>query len=67
MWNTLQTLYEGNEDVKDSKINMLTKEYGLFCMEPRKSEEFNKLDNLENTISKKDCANKILRSICREW
>lgn len=27
----------------------------------------NKLNNLGNFISNKDCANKILRSMCREW
>lgn len=34
MWASLQTLYEGTNDVKDSKINMFTQEFELFCMKP---------------------------------
>lgn len=76
MWNTLLILYEGNKDFKQSKINTLTEEYELFCMEPneivasihmRFSYIINKIENLGNTTSNQDCANKILKSMCRAW
>lgn len=75
MWNALRTLYEGTKDVKESKINMLTKEFELFHMEPKEFVEsmqtrflhlINKLNNLGKYVSNKDCANKILSSMCRE-
>lgn len=55
MWDSFQTRFEGAEDVKDSKINMLIEEFELFCMEPKESVEsmltcflhlINKLKNL---------------------
>lgn len=76
MWITLKTLYEGIGDIKYSNINMLIEEYELLLMEPEELVEsmqtrflhlINKLDKLGKTISKKDCANKILRYMCREW
>lgn len=76
MWDTLETLYEGTGEVKDSKINMLTEEFELFHTEPGESVDpmqtrflhlINKLNNLGKSVSNKDYANKILRSICREW
>lgn len=75
MWNALQVLYEEIVDVKDSKINMLIYEFDLFCIEPREFVEsmqthflhlINKLYNLGKFVSNKDCANKILRFMCRE-
>lgn len=76
LWNTLQVLYEGIEDIKDSKINMLTEEYELFHMEAREFLEsmytrflhlINKLDNFGKSFSNKDYANKNIRSMCREY
>lgn len=55
---------------------MLTKEYELFYMEPGEFVEsmqtwflnlINKLYNLGKTFYNKDCANKIMRSMCSEW
>lgn len=75
MWDALQTLYEGTDDAKDSKINMLAEEFELFCMEPREFVDsiqtrflhlINKLSNLGKTFSNKDYANKIVRYMCRE-
>jgi hypothetical protein len=72
----LSNLYEGTDDVKQSKIYMLTHEYELFDMEANESiasmqmrytQVVNKLGNLGKTISSQDCANKILRSLNREW
>lgn len=37
MWDALQVLHEGTEDVKKSKINTLIKEYNFFCMKLRES------------------------------
>lgn len=75
MWDNLQTLYEGKNNVKDSKINMFTKNFELFFMESGESVDsmqtrflhlINKLSNMGKTFSNKDCTNKILRSICGE-
>jgi len=33
MWDALETLHEGTEDVKKSKINTLVQQYELFHME----------------------------------
>lgn len=74
MWDALPTLYEGTRDIKDSKINMFTKEFELFRMEPGESMGsmqtrflyfINKLRDLDKTFSSKDYTNKILRSMCR--
>jgi hypothetical protein len=32
MWDALETLYEGTDEVKQSKINTLVQQYELFCM-----------------------------------
>lgn len=73
MWNSLQVLYNGTEDIKDSKINMLTEDYEHFGMEPGESISsmqtrflhlINKLENLGKTFSNKNYANKILRYVC---
>lgn len=70
LWDTLQVLNEGSEGVKQSKINTLAKEYELFCMKhgetvasmhKRCVHMIKKLENLGNTISNQDCANKVLR------
>jgi len=33
MWDALEILHEGTDDVKQSKINTLVQQYELFCME----------------------------------
>lgn len=75
MWNALQTLYEVTEDVKDYKIDMLTKEFDVFHIEPKESVKsmhtlffdlINKLNKLGKLVSNKDYANKTLRSMCKE-
>lgn len=76
MWDALMDLHEGTEDVKQSKINELTEEYECFHMEQGETiaamqirfiHLVNKLEMLGKTISNHDCANKILRSMNREW
>lgn len=76
MWVALQTLYGGTNNVKDYKINMFIEQFELFCMEagePMDSIQtrflhlINKLSNLGKTFSNKDCDEKILRFMCKEW
>lgn len=76
MWDALQTLYEGTKDIEDSKINMVIYEFKVFLMELGEFVEsiqtrflhlIRKLNNLGKSTSNKYCANKILRSMCREW
>jgi len=70
----LETLHEGTEDVKQSKINTLTQQYVLLHMEDgetismqmRFTHIVNKIQNLEKTISNQDCTNKVLRCMTME-
>ena len=76
IWDTLQPLYEGKNDVKDFKTNMFNEEFELFCVDPEESVDsmqtrflhlINKLRNLGKIFSKKCFTNKIFRSMYREW
>ncbi|PNX80237.1 phytoalexin-deficient 4-2 protein [Trifolium pratense] len=76
MWDALSNIYEGTDDVKQSKIDMLSHEFELFTLEANESiasmqmrftQIVNKLGNLGKTISNQECTNKILRSLSREW
>jgi len=33
IWDALETLHEGTDEVKQSKVNTLVQQYDLFCME----------------------------------
>jgi len=76
MWDVLETLQEGTDDVKQSKINTLVQQYELFCMNDGETISYmqmrfthivKKLQNLGKKTSNQDCINKILRCITREW
>lgn len=76
MWDALETLHEGTEDVNQSNINTLTQQYQLFHMEEDETISFmqmrftqtvNELQNFGKTISNQDCTNKGLRYMTREW
>ena len=76
MWNSLETLHEGLDEVKQSNINTLVQQYELFCtkdgetifsMQMRFTHILNKLQNLGKTISNQDCTNKTLRCMTKEW
>lgn len=69
-------LNDDTEDVKQSKISTLIKEYMLFRMEFGEIVKsiqmcfinlINKLNNLGKNLSNKDFANKVLKSMRREW
>jgi len=75
MWDALETLHEGTDEVKQSKINTLVQQYEIFCMKDsetissmqmRFTHIINKLQNLGKTISHQDCTNKILRCMTKE-
>jgi len=76
MWDALETLHEGTDDVKQSKIDTLVQQYELFRMEDGEiissmqiwyTHIINKLQNLGKIISNQDCTNKILRCMTKEW
>jgi len=70
MWDALETLHEGTDNVKQSKINTLVRmEQGetISSMKMRFTHIVNKLQNLGKTISNQDCTNKILRCMTKEW
>jgi len=75
MWDALETLHEGTDDVKQSKINTLVQQYELFRIEDGESISsmqmgfthiVNKLQNFGKIISNQDCTNKILSCMIRE-
>ena len=74
--DALETLHEGTDEVKQSKVNTLVQQYELFCMKDgetissmqiRFTHIIDKLQNLGKTISNQDCTNKILRCMTKEW
>lgn len=76
MLNTLYVFYEGTWEIKNLKINTMIEKDVLSHMDPGETMEsmhthffhlINKLNNLGNTFSKKECFNKVLRSMCKEW
>lgn len=76
MCYALETLHEGTDDVKQSKINTLIKQYQFFhkedgeyisSMQMRFTHFVNKLQNLGKDISNQDCTNKILTCMTRDW
>ena len=76
MWDALETLHEGTDEVKQSKVNTLVQQYELFCMKDgetissmqiRFTHIIDKLQNLGKTISNQDCTNKILRCMTKKW
>ena len=76
IWDRLEVTYEGTNQVKDSKINMLVHKYELFKMESneniyamftRFTDIINSLKSLGRTYSNSDLVHKILRSLPRNW
>jgi len=76
MWDALETLHEGTDEVKQLKVNTLVQQYELFRMEDgeiissmqmRFTHIVNKFQNLGKTISNQDCTNKKFRCMTKEW
>ena len=76
VWDKLATTHEGTNQVKESKISMLTLDYELFNMKTdetikkmldRFMDIINKLKALEKTYPNKDMVNKLLNSHPKSW
>ena len=76
IWDTLEVTHEKNNQVKESKINMLVHKYELFKMEPtvsitniftRFTDIVNSLKSLGKDYTNSDLVRKILRSLPRNW
>ncbi|XP_057985288.1 uncharacterized protein LOC131170241 [Hevea brasiliensis] len=76
MWDKLEVTYEGTNQVKESKVNRLVREYELFEMKPREtisemSTRFTDLVNvlkaLEKEFTKEELVKKVLRSLPKSW
>ena len=76
IWKLLEVTYEGNDQVKESKINILMHDYELFSIKDFESivEMFsrflvivNKLEALGKTYTKVEKVMKILRSLPKKW
>ncbi|KAH9651322.1 Integrase catalytic domain-containing protein [Citrus sinensis] len=76
IWNTLKVVYEGTNQVKESKISRYTRQYELFQMEQnenmysmytRFTDIVNTLGALGKTFSNSEKVKKIIRSLPKEW
>ncbi|VFQ97335.1 unnamed protein product [Cuscuta campestris] len=76
MWDKLEITYEGMDQVREAKIDVLTHEYELFRMKENEKidemfERFSKIVNdlhaLKKTYTDKELVRKILRSLTPEW
>ncbi|GAV70938.1 zf-CCHC domain-containing protein/DUF4219 domain-containing protein/UBN2 domain-containing protein [Cephalotus follicularis] len=76
MWDRLKVTYEGTNQVKDAKINMLVKEYEMFSMKEtenissifvRFTNIINSLQSLNKYYTNSEMVRKILRCIPKSW
>lgn len=75
IWDTLVETHEGTAEVKRSRLNTLSQEYGLFRMQPKESilnlQKFvhltNHLKTLGKTLTKDELNLKVLRYLTRKW
>ncbi|KAH9671627.1 Integrase catalytic domain-containing protein [Citrus sinensis] len=76
IWNKLEVVYEGTNQVKESKISKYTRQYELFQMEQNENVYFmytrftdivNTLGALVKTFSNSEKVKKILRLLSKEW
>ncbi|KAH9744129.1 hypothetical protein KPL70_003555 [Citrus sinensis] len=76
IWHKLEVVYEGTNQVKESKISRYTRQYELFQMEQNESvysmyTRFTDIVNtpgaLGKTFSNSEKVNKIIRSLPKEW
>ncbi|KAH9670243.1 hypothetical protein KPL70_016903 [Citrus sinensis] len=76
IWNKLEVVYEGTNQVKGSKISRYTRQYELFQMEQnenvysmytRFTDIVNTLGALGKTFSNSEKVKKIIRSLPKEW
>lgn len=75
MWDTLAITYEGSNQVRHNKLNLLRRQYELFIMEENEDMQsmfgcfqttLNKLQSLGRTYDNYDNIDKILRSLSRK-
>ncbi|GAV83750.1 LOW QUALITY PROTEIN: Exo_endo_phos domain-containing protein/DUF4283 domain-containing protein/UBN2 domain-containing protein, partial [Cephalotus follicularis] len=76
MWDRLEVTYEGTNQVKDAKINMLVREYEMFSMKEienisgmfvRFTNIINSLQSLNKCYTNSDMVRKILRCLPKSW
>ncbi|GAV62154.1 UBN2 domain-containing protein [Cephalotus follicularis] len=76
MWDRLEVTYEGTNQVKDAKINMLVREYEMFSMKEnenisgmfvRFTNIINSLQSLNNCYTNSEMVRKILRCLPKSW
>ncbi|VFQ59836.1 unnamed protein product [Cuscuta campestris] len=76
MWDKLEVMYKGTDQVREAKIDFLTQEYEMFRMKEgekiddmfdRFSKIINDLHALKKSYTNKDLVRKILQSLTPEW
>ncbi|KAH9780087.1 Integrase catalytic domain-containing protein [Citrus sinensis] len=76
IWNKLEVVYEGTNQVKESKISRYTRQYELFQMKKNENvySMYTRFTNIVNTLgalgktfSNSEKVKKIIRSLPKEW
>ncbi|KAH9697592.1 hypothetical protein KPL71_023665 [Citrus sinensis] len=76
IWHKLEVVYEGTNQVKESKISRYTRQYELFQMEQNENvySMYTRFTNIVNTLgalgktfSNSEKVKKIIRSLPKEW
>ena len=76
IWDKLDFTYEGTNQVKDTRINMLVYKYELFQIKQNKiissmfthfTDLINGLNYLDKTYTNFDLVRNVLRSLARSW
>ncbi|GAV63138.1 UBN2 domain-containing protein, partial [Cephalotus follicularis] len=76
MWDRLEVIYEGTNQVKDAKINILVREYEMFSMKDnekisgifvRFTNIINSLQSLNKCYTNSEMVRKILRCLPKSW
>jgi len=76
IWDTLEVIHEGTDQVKNTKVNMSVHTYEMFRMEPNESitDMYTRFINIVNgmislgkVMPNADLVNKILRSLPTSW
>ncbi|GAV78058.1 DUF4219 domain-containing protein/UBN2 domain-containing protein [Cephalotus follicularis] len=76
MWDRLEVTYEGTNQVKEAKINMLVHDYEMFTMNENKDIKsifsrftniINALQPLDKTYSNSEMVRKVLRCLPKSW
>ncbi|XP_016168788.1 uncharacterized protein LOC107611366 [Arachis ipaensis] len=76
IWQKLQVTHEGTNQIRETRIDMLMKDYELFFMKEKESIDemfkrssiiINRLDAMGKPFTEKELVRKILRNLTKKW